>query len=70
MSKVLNKLIDSDNRFDKEMRYDQDEEGYLVYLNVEYHVDEVHTLYGRTVADILSQLKDIEKTYWDVDSLG
>ena len=68
MSKVLNKLIDSDDRFCKQFRYDKDDDGYNVYLNPEYHIDECHSIWGATVKEVLSQLKYIEETTWDVNS--
>jgi len=68
MSKILNKLIDSDNRFCKQSRYEIDMGSkYHVYLNTKYHIDQCHTIFGETVKDILSQLKYIEKTTWEVD---
>ena len=70
MSKVLDKLIDSDNRFCKQLRYQKERgNGYHVHLKPEYHVNECHTIWGETVKDILSQLKYVEKTTWDVDAL-
>ena len=69
MSKVLNKLIDSDDRFCKQLRYDKEiGNGYHVYLNPEYHVNECHSIFGETVKEVLSQLKYIEETTWDVNS--
>ena len=66
MSKVLDKLIDSDDRFDKSLRYFKDRDGYHVNLKPEYHVNECHEIWGETVKDILSQLKYIEETTWEV----
>ena len=67
MSKVLDKLIDSDDRFCKQLRYQKESgNGYHVYLNPKYHVNECHTIFGETVKDILSQLKYIEETTWEV----
>lgn len=66
MSKVLDKLIDSDDRFEKSLRYDKDYLGYTAYLKTEYHVNECHSIWGETVKEVLSQLKYIEKTTWEV----
>ncbi len=67
MSKTLDKLMDSDKRFDKLARYDKDFSGYHVYLKTEYHVNECHSIWGKTIKDILTQIKGIEKTTWEVD---
>lgn len=61
MSKILDRLIDNDNRFSKEFRYDIDANGYHVYLNEGYSINNCTVIYGFTVKDILSQLKHIEK---------
>ena len=68
MSKIINKLIDTDDRFCKQLRYDKDDLGYNVYLKAEYHVNECHSIWGETVKEVLSQLKYIEETTWEVDS--
>tara|TARA_R110002126_G_scaffold282761_1_gene431557 strand:+ start:594 stop:797 length:204 start_codon:yes stop_codon:yes gene_type:complete len=67
MSKILNKLIDSDDRFCKQLRYDKDAYGYHVHLKPEYHVNECHTIWGETIKQILSQLKYIELTTWEYE---
>ena len=65
MSKIINKLIDTDDRFCKQLRYDKGYDGYHVHLKPEYHVNECHTIWGETVKEVLSQLKYIEETTWE-----
>ena len=60
MSKILNHLIDNDNRFDNKLRFDKDSYGYHVYLNTNYQINNCHTIYGKNIKDIIKQLKDIE----------
>tara|TARA_R110002110_G_scaffold389165_1_gene601439 strand:+ start:661 stop:912 length:252 start_codon:yes stop_codon:yes gene_type:complete len=82
MSKVLDKLINSDDRFDKLLGYHKNAYGYHVWLSPKHRVNEFQYLknknnnkdfdynrwciFGETVKDVLSQLKYIEEATWEV----
>jgi hypothetical protein len=68
MSKILDRLVETDLRFDKRYPVERDGCGYYLYLDFKYHIQHCHTIVGYTVKEILDQLKYIEVTYWDIDA--